>query len=435
MPGTDPHSESKMSEESPDENEDTSKSQKRNWAENPSGLFERDDRIWKNKGLLKVGYVPEIERIVGRTEEIEKVAGQLTDLVHGDVSDHTLITGKPGTGKSLVARYVVELAKDVASDIEIASEYVNCSVDNTETQAVSTIARSFNDPEETGIDIPETGLSTSRYYKLLWEIVDEQYDSVIVILDEVDKLGNDNILMKLSRARETGRIDCRFGMIVISNKFRYQESLDERTRSTFQYEQLYFDPYDAGDLSDILERRRDAFKDGVLDEGAISLTSALSARDHGDARKAVRMLANAGDIAEDRLGPDDEAKIREEHVRAAQERAQKERLRDEIANQPMQLKLALLALAFLSMEKSASRFRTTEVHDRYSEICESEGIEQQVVRSFRNQLKDLAVFGIVESVHRSEGRNGHSLFHQLLEDPQVAIEVVYEDERLGIYED
>lgn len=425
-PESDPEAESHSAQ-----NESSESGSREDWSQNPNKLFKRDNKIWANKDLLNVGYVPDIDRIVGRDDEIEKVADQLTDLVHGDVSDHTLITGKTGTGKSLVSRYVVDLAKEAASDVDIASEYIDCSVDNTETQVVASIARSFNDPEETGITIPETGLSTSRYYKILWEVVDRRFDGVIVILDEADKLGDAEVLMKLSRARESGKIDCRFGMIVISNKLRYQEELDERTKSSFQNEQLYFDPYDAIQLQKILRRRKDAFKDGVVDEEVIRLTAAISARDHGDARKAVRTLANAGRIAEKNLGDADEHKIIPEHVRAAQERAQKEQLRDEIGTQPLQIKLTLLALAFLSTEKSEVKFRTTTVHERYRAICEAEGVESHSVRRFRDKLKELSFLGLIESTQRSKGRDGQSLYHQLLEDAQLAIEVIYEDESLG----
>jgi len=76
---------------------------------------------------------------------------------------------------------------------------------------------------------PHTGLSTSKYYKLLWKTLDAQFDSVIIIiLDEIDLMNDDSVLMKLSRAEEAGKIDCSVGVIAISNKIQYVDNVNER---------------------------------------------------------------------------------------------------------------------------------------------------------------------------------------------------------------
>jgi len=46
-------------------------------------LFESGHRIFANKDLLKIGHVPEADRIVGRDEEISKLAKRLNGAVHG----------------------------------------------------------------------------------------------------------------------------------------------------------------------------------------------------------------------------------------------------------------------------------------------------------------------------------------------------------------
>src|SRR6056297_2736555 len=150
-------------------------------------LFESGHRIFSNKDLLKTGHVPEADRIVGRDEEISKLAKRLNGAVHGYSPENVMIYGKTGAGKSLVSRHVCQRAKNAAGDsVDIGTAYIDCAEDTTETQVVSSLAMKLNDEETTTVSVPHTGLSTSKYYKLLWRILDARFDSVIVILDEID---------------------------------------------------------------------------------------------------------------------------------------------------------------------------------------------------------------------------------------------------------
>ncbi len=73
---------------------------------------------------------------------------------------------------------------------------------------------------------------------------------------------------------------------------------NERLDSSPQDNELVFDPYDADQLREILANRTDAFEDGVLDPDVIPKVAALSAKEHGDARKAIDTLYEAGRLAE-----------------------------------------------------------------------------------------------------------------------------------------
>ena len=178
--------------------------------------------------------------------------------------------------------------------------YVDCAQDSTETQAVQTIAETLNEPEQTDISIPDKGIATSTYYKRLWDILDQRYDVVLVILDEIDKLADDDILMQLSRAGEAGKVsECKIGVIGISNKIKFKEKqLNERVKSSLCEREFVFPPYDGSQLNAIMEARRDAFREGVLEAGVIPRAAALAAREHGDARQAIDILRYAGEIAQ-----------------------------------------------------------------------------------------------------------------------------------------
>lgn len=76
-------------------------------------------------------------------------------------------------------------------------------------------------------------------------------------------------MRSLSRARESGKADAFVSAVCISNKIEYREQLSERVDSSLQDNEIVFDPYDATQLEAILIRRKDAFSEGVLEEGVI----------------------------------------------------------------------------------------------------------------------------------------------------------------------
>jgi orc1/cdc6 family replication initiation protein len=249
-------------------------------------------RLIKRLDLLEVGAVPEGDRIVSRDNEIESLVSNLRPIVRGEPPTPVLISGKTGTGKSLVARHVAKTATNVAEreGLDVADIYVDCSQHSTETRAVCATARSINKTAGSPQDIPLTGLGASQYYTYIWELL-EDFDAAVVILDEIDRIQPDNdgnqddILMQLSRAREAQKTDTNIGIIAISNKLDYPEEMNQRVRSSFGDAELLFPPYDANQLKDIMRAREDAFYDDALESGVIPKAAALAAREHGDARK------------------------------------------------------------------------------------------------------------------------------------------------------
>lgn len=394
-------------------------------------LFQSGHPIFANKDLLKIGHVPDADRIVGRDEEITNLAKRLNGAVHGYSPENVMIYGKTGTGKSLVSRHVMHRAQTASQDgIKIGTSYVDCAEDNTETQAISSLAYKLNDKSLTDISVPHTGLSTAKYYKLLWQILDTQFDSVVIILDEIDLMNDDNVLMKFSRAEEAGKIDCSIGVMAISNKIQYIDGLNERVKSSFQHKELFFKPYDAEQLREIMENRADGFQSGVLTEDIIPLAAAFAAQEHGDARKAINILRHAGEVAYE----DGVDIVQEEHVRRAQEYAEKDRFTEILEGAPTQAKAALLALTELTINSNDDSFLTSRVYEQYESICTYLDIDILSVRRFRDILKEQAFLGIVEIEKINKGSaGGIHLQNRLIEEPKVVYETLVEDDRMSLW--
>lgn len=383
--------------------------------------------IFARRELLKVGTVPEGDRIVGRNEEIKSVANELRHLAMGEPPNHVMIYGKTGTGKSLVSRHVVKRVIDSANarGINAGKVYVECKSKNTETRAARTLTQELNsrvdellDDGESTIRVPRRGIGAGDYYEYLWEILDEYYDGIIVILDEIDKHNDsDDLLHELSRAREADHTDAHIGIVAISNKIQYRGRLNERVKSSMRNKDFIFEPYSASELVNIMEHRRDAFQDGVLTEGVIPKTADLAAQEHGDARKAIDVLRIAGEVAEN----ENADQILDCHVEEAQTHAEVDRLTDLLKAHPPQAKFVLYSLVKLTNANDRNAFSTSDIYDRYNLVARDVGVDVLSFDRVYQILKESAFLGVTESQKISGGREGNYLDHTLLRDPDVVL--------------
>lgn len=393
-------------------------------------LFANQDPIFARKELLHVGHVPKENRIVGRDSEIESVAEEIGAVVREDPPNNVMIYGKTGTGKSLVSRHVAGRARKAARSNGVRCDvvYVDCSEADTETRATRQIATALQQSTPYDQNIPLRGVGTMEYYQHIWRILDLYFDGVFIILDEIDKLSNSNILMQMSRAREAGKTECYIGIIGISNKIHYKESLDERIDSSFGHRELFFHPYDAAQLQNIMRNRTDAFQPGVLRAGSIELCAALAAKKHGDARKAIDILKEAGELARRNSDPE----ITDEHIQQAQNVAEINRIEELTSGGTIHAKLALYSLASLIITGSRDSYSTREVYDRYCRISEQSGYEAVTENGLYKQLKEQAFLGVIESNKTGGGRSqGSYLLHRLVTDPKHIVKAVRRDTSLG----
>jgi cell division control protein 6 len=395
-------------------------------------IWESEDPVFADKELLDIEHIPDEERIIGREDEISNLANSIHPAIRGGKPRNTLIYGKTGTGKSLVAKHVTQSAENFAHEqgTRLDRAYIDCTQATTETQVVIKLARTFNQPDVTDISVPLSGLSTNAYYDRLWQILDSLHDVVIIILDEVDKLQENNVLMQLSRAGEAGKIDsCKVGILAISNKISFKDSLDERVLSSLQEREFIFPPYDANQLREIMRHRQDAFREGALTDDVIPLAAAFAAQEHGDARKALDILRNAGELAKD----DDSDVVREEHVRNAREKADIDRFSKLLQDQPTQSKAAVYALSLIADGSKQEEFPTREIYERYEQLTESLDIDPLSQRRMSDRLNEQAfldILGVTDRVGRGRGK-GMTNFYYLLEEPEVVQSAIESDQRFS----
>jgi cell division control protein 6 len=378
--------------------------------------------IFARRELLRVGHVPERDRIVGRDDELKSVGQALGPTINGAPPSNVVIYGKTGTGKSLVARHVTQRARQraTANGISFSHAYIDCSDADTETRVARELASQLAADTAGAPDIPMQGIGSNEYYRYIWDLLEER-DVCIILLDEIDILRDEDVLMQLSRAEESGKTDCYIGVISISNKIEFRDNLGERIDSSLQDEDVIFQPYDAGQLRTILENRRDAFKQGVLNDAVIPKVAALAAREHGDARKAINILQKAGELAE----RENHEKVTEEHVDRGQQKAEVQRFQELVSGSTPHVKYLLRALAQLTESHESDAFATHEIYKLYQTIAAQEQSDPLSQDRVYRLLKEQSFLGITESRHTGGGKSeGSYLEHRLMRGTDIVLEAL-----------
>lgn len=355
-----------------------------------------NDKIFTKRVVLSTKYTP--GHLIGRDKEIRQLASLFAPALNGDEPDNAFIYGKTGVGKTATAKYVLlELDQEVkTAKAPVKSVFVNCNQINTTTKILKRICNVIA-PE---VEVPSMGLATSEYYQRLWNILNEFKGITIIVLDEVDKLDDENLLYNLPRASENLDITDGFVSILgISNDLTYKEHLDARTLSSFGDKEFVFAPYDANQLREILdERAKEGFKEGVLDDTVIPLCAALAAQEHGDARKALMLLRSAGEVAVER-GSDC---VVESDVREAQTRLESDKIVETIKTLPYHQRLVLYVIA----SNDAKEIGTNDIHEQYTAMCEESGTTPLSKARISSLISELDMLGLISARKFYRGRYG-----------------------------
>ncbi|NLF88178.1 AAA family ATPase [Candidatus Bathyarchaeota archaeon] len=359
--------------------------------------FVNGAKLFKDREVLRHDYLP--EKLPHREDQIRLLGSTVAPVLKNARCSNIFIYGKTGTGKTAVAKYVLSHLESKAKEYgaQVRFCYVNCRMTGSEYRVFAALSQSV------GLSIPFTGLSVGEVFDRFRTGLDQSRIIFIIVLDEVDALIKDRgdaFMYELTRINETLR-QSKVSIIGISNDLRLKEFLDPRVFSSLSEEELVFRPYDAGELRNILlERSKLAFQDGVLSESALSISSALAAAEHGDARRALDLLRVAGEVAE-RAGA---KAVTEEHVRQAEKHIEHNRVIEALKNLTLHSKLVLLSVYHLN-KSSAS---TGEIYEVYNELCGEMGAGLLTQRRLSTLVNELDTMGLVNARVVSMGRYGRT---------------------------
>ena len=341
-----------------------------------------------------------------RDHEVEALVRNLVDALNGHIPSNMLLYGVPGSGKTVVTRFVLGqlLDKGVEMGQPVQTYEINCRNVDTKYRVVQTIASQLARRGDT--PVPFTGWPTDRVLETLIYRMDRATGVHIIVLDEIDNLvsrAGDDLLYNLTSLNTVLR-NARCCIIGISNDLHFTQQLDPRVSSRLSQEDLVFHPYGALEIQDILnERVETGLREDVLEGGVLELCAALAAQEHGDARRALDLLRISVQKAEQRA----QARVDPKHVRLAQSQLEYDQVTPVLKSLPLHQKVVLFAI-IMNEENGLRNISTGEVYRTYADACMKIGVEPLTPRRISSLLNELDTLGLIMARNVSKGRGGRS---------------------------
>lgn len=346
--------------------------------------------IFKDKAPLDHRYLP--DKLVHREDQIRQIAKYWVDVLNNITPSNVTLYGKTGTGKTAASKFAREQLIEIANkkNVFVKVEYVRCTDYNTEYQVLARLCNQL------GRDVPNRGWTKGEVVNTFRDIFRTNAFGkklqLIVILDEIDILlekDGDGILYTLTRTDNVS-------VLSISNFLDFKNLIKSRVTSSLKDKEIVFPPYGADQLSDILSERAElSFKEGVLDDDVIPLCSAMAAKEEGDARYALDLLKNAGELAFD----DNSEKVTGEHVRKAKDTIEHNKVTEIISTLPLQQQRVLEAI--LNLTKQDEEISSGKLYEEYKEISKKDAVTYRRIFDFINELE---LLGIISTNTVSRGR-------------------------------
>ena len=345
-------------------------------------------------------------RLPHRDQEVESLVRNLVDALNGHIPSNMLLYGVPGSGKTVVTRFVLGQLLDKGKEMgqSVETYEINCRNVDTKYRVVQSIASKLGRRGDT--PIPFTGWPTDRVLEELISRMDRTGGVHIIVLDEIDNLvsrAGDGLLYNLTSLNTSLR-NSRCCIIGISNDLNFTQQLDPRVTSRLGQEDLVFHPYGAPEIQDILsERVTTGLREDVIEEGVLELCSALAAQEHGDARRALDLLRISVQKAEQRS----QKTVDRRHVRLAQSQLEYDQVTPVLKTLPLHQKLLVLAIK-LNEDNGLRNISTGETYRTYSDACMKISVEALTPRRISSLLNELDTLGLIMARNVSKGRGGRS---------------------------
>ena len=375
--------------------------------------------IIKNPNVLRHDYIP--NRILHRNKQQELVTQSLIPLYQKSIPPNLLVYGKPGTGKTLVVKKVL---KQIQDRVDKNSYKIKIAITNAKDQSnlynvLVDLGRQLGlKSKKTPNDklwLPSTGLSISEVFNRILYIIEKNKINTVFVIDEidhlaklVDKTGKD-ILYSITRANlklKNGSLS----LVGISNDVRFKEELDPRVISTLSEEEIVFPAYETNEIKEILEDRVPiAFEENVVSAGALNLCASMACRQHGDARRAIKLLNVAAKTAE----LNQANLITDEHVRLASQRIEVDKESQQLDAFSLHEKLLVITIM------KSPNISTGDIYSAYKSLCKIIHQNELTQRRITQMLSEIELSGLISGRMIHQGIHGNTKKFNLTVSPEL----------------
>ena len=329
-------------------------------------ILKDNESLFKNELALDYTFIPPIVQF--REQQQQYIASCIKPLFQKRSGKTLLITGSPGIGKTVAVKHLLKELSDETE--EILPLYINCWKKNTTHKITLELCEL--------LDIKFIqNLTSEQIFKRVASVLSKK--PVVIVLDEIDKLENEDILYNLSEDIFKKTI------ILITNDAQWLSKMDQRIKSRLMPELLSFNPYSMKETYEILKQRVNyAFHDNVFSLSFLDEVAEKSF-EKKDIRTGIYLLKESGLIAEEHSSK----KILQEHVKKALSKLEDFQVRDskELTDDIKEL---------LELVKSNQNKTAKQIH----ELSKSDSS----YRTFKRKLDDLEKSGLIKLELKTEGQ-------------------------------
>jgi orc1/cdc6 family replication initiation protein len=312
-----------------------------------------------NPDILNETFVP--PDIPAREPQIQELAFCLSPALKKKKPMHAWVFGRPGTGKTLTAKFIL---RKIEREAYVNGVYVNCWEHNSYYSVLDKLVRELR---ILGADKLNTSYKLERLEAYL---INKPF---IIVLDEIDQPGRDERDSIIYNLCNIGNI----GLGCVCNSRSVLYSMDERIRSRLNAKQIEFNPYTEDDLVYILRRRAElALYPGSWSETTLSRIAELA---EGDARVSIQTLKNAAYNAEN----DSSKTIEEKHIKEGYNAAK------DIKKTYLLNKLTTHHRMLFELVRERKEINSGELWEAYLERCKAQDKPAIALRTFSEYMNKL----------------------------------------------
>ncbi len=362
-------------------------------------------RFLDDEQLIRSEQLAVLEEIFNtnvRDREMREISCHFAPVLRRDHPYHLALWGKSGTGKTLTMIYFLNFLAEMCRKEGIALRYVHLDLTTARPcfRALNDLACLLNASKRY-----RRGISLEELMGRIEASLEAYRGYLVLFIDEVDNVrrDRDTFLAFLVR-RLPQQIRAKLILVFASNRLNWSDHLDPRTKSFLKLNELVFKPYDAIDLQRILQIRvRKALRPQAVENGVVEKIAALASREHGDARKAVALLARSAHLAE-KAG----CSISVDTVDEAARQIEQDKYTTMIRTAPVQLQAALAGIIEGVRTKRADLVGSGEAYDAYRAFCTRASLRPLTGRAFGDLVTELDMYSFLRTRVESKGRYGRT---------------------------
>ena len=336
-----------------------------------------------------------------RDAEIQDLSSHFAPMFRGGHPVHLSLYGKTGTGKTVTMLYYLNMLQAICRKKKIDMMYIHLDLSTPKPcfRVLNDLACYLDASKRY-----KKGISLDELMGKIEEKMESYRGYFIIFVDEIDHVRRDlDSFLKFLVKRLPQTVALKLVLVFSSNRLNWLENIDPRIKSFLKINEVFFKPYNAVHLQQILSLRiRKALNQQMIEEGVLEKIAAVSSRTHGDARKAVELLSKSALIAEK-----EGTKVTMELVDRALDDIEKDKYVAMIKSSPKQLQAVLYAIIALTARVTKPVY-TGDAYAGYQLFCSKINLRALTQRAFSDLVSELDMYGFIQARVFSHGRYGRT---------------------------